>query len=174
VELVYVAVAAAFGYLATIVHKYYEVRRSVAAEIDASLTDALDLALGDTITSNKEELNGLLAMLRRVEHQTTPLPESSRVPVYNQIHVVTELAYDLWNEDHMLGPWLLQLALHAAREVLTPLLYPPFLIPRRPGKPKSFPDLASFQIMRQRENGLDLNEALDWSKDHGGLGRREH
>ena len=160
-ELVYIAVAAAFGYLATTVHKYYEVRRSIAAEIDASLTDALDLALGDTITSNKDELNGLLALLRRVEHQTAPLPSRTRSPVHDQIHVVTELAYLLWNRDHFFGPWVLQHALHAAREVVAPLLYPPFLIPRRPGKPAYFPDLHSVHDMLKRDNGIDdLLDAL--------------
>ena len=126
------------------------------AEIDAHLTDALDLALSDTVTLNHDELNGLLALLRRIEHETGPLPRGSRHRVRYQIEAVTTIAYALWdNKDpRVLGPWLLQLALHAAREVVAPLLYPPFLIPRRAGKPTYFPDFFEVQELLKGEDGL--------------------
>jgi hypothetical protein len=169
VEIVYVLVptvaAAAFAYLATLKHKRHEVERERALVIDADLQDALDLALLDTVDSDPDLSNRLISILRRCEHRTVGLPESSRKAVHDQIHVVTFLAYMFWDEEsrHPVGPWVLQLALHAAREVLSPLVYPPPVLNRGPGKPESFPDADTLASMLDSGAG-GIDAALDWSR----------
>ena len=70
---------------------------------------------------------------------------------------VTEIAYRLYGgSDFPHGPRLLQAALHALRQVLLPLLYPPFLIPRRVGKPARFPNRWMVHDMLKHERGLDI------------------
>lgn len=164
--ILYLFTAAAVAYAATLLHKRYEVYRAVASEIDAQLLHALDLALSDTVDTD-EESGALVGILRRVEHLTTPLPPRVRRPVYEQIHLVTNIAYGLHDKRYPLGPWILQLALHSAREVVTPLLYPPFVVPRRPGRPRSFPDYATFSRFENENSFTEaLDHALDWKEEH--------
>jgi hypothetical protein len=164
VELVYIGVAAASGYLATLVHKRYEVERSIAAEIDGLLQDVLDHALLDTATSDHDLQNSIIARLRSAGHRTLLLSRRVRDPVRDQVEVTTALAYHLWDRDHVVGPLLLQLSIAAAREVLAPLIRAPVVLPRRPGKPVSFPDLRTFTSMMEPGGG-GYDAALEWSRE---------
>lgn len=180
-EILYVlvptAAAALFGYLAAWIHKRHEVEREIALAIDGDLRDALELALLDTVDTDRDLLNRVLTILRRCEHRTVGLPESSRKRVHDQIHAATFVAYMFWDEEtrHPVGPWVLQLALHAAREVLSPLLNPPPLLRRGPGQPRSFPDADTLAAMLDSGTGIDtggIDAALDWSggTEHPGGG----
>jgi hypothetical protein len=163
VEFVYIGVAATFGYLATLFYKRYEVERSIAIEIDGLLQDVLDDALLDTATSDHDLLNSIIARLRSAGHRTALLSPRVRGRVQDQVEVTTALAYRLWDRDHAVGPWLLQLSIATAREVLAPLIRAPGLLPRRPGKPMSFPDLRTFTRMMEPGGG-GYDAALEWGQ----------
>jgi hypothetical protein len=157
VELLYLVVAAAFGYVATIVHKRYEVNRATALDIDTNLQEALDIALQDAVMTDKDLADQLVALLRRAEHRTVALPPRTQSRIHDQVHLVTYLAYNALDpsrftesndEDEpigaeIMGDWFVQMAIHAARETVAPLVRPA-LIPRGPGKPTSFYTPESF------------------------------
>jgi hypothetical protein len=158
------ALGAAFAYVTTVFYKRYEVERGIAVEIDEVLRDALDDALLDTATSDHDLLNQIISRLRSAGHRTTLLSSRVRDPVADQVEVATALAYHLWDDDPAAppGPWVLQLGIASAREVLAPLIQAPGLLPRRPGKAASFPDLPTFTRMMEPEGG-GYRAAVDWS-----------
>lgn len=168
--LALIAVAAAFGYLATLVLRRYEVLRSIAVEIDEELRDAFVLAEPTEISEQARER--MMRHLSNAELRTGSLPPGDHERVRDQIKIAGFLArhppedFDDPPDMHLLMGSR-RVAIVAAREVLAPLLLPPPLLGyRRAGKPHSYPDQARFRELLNANYGtvgLDaaLMEALD-------------
>jgi hypothetical protein len=158
------AIAAAFGYFATLVLRRYEVLRSIAVEIDTELRDALDEALRDDL-DHLELLNRVHAKLTRAELGAASLPSRARERVQGQIHVaqeVTQQLFSLTEKPRVIPQVHLLAAITAAREVIGPLLLPPPIIYRGAGKPRSYPTPGSFAAIMQRHGSSEraLDEAI--------------
>lgn len=163
VPLGLVAVAAAFGYLATWTLRRHEVVRSVAVEIDEQLREAFNESLRDL--DDTDLLNAVNEPLIQAEIRCETLPRRQHDRVKGQIAVaqyVLEHAFDA-EDAYATPPQVhLQAAITGAREVVAPLLFPPPLIYRRPARPTRYPDPWSFAGILQRHGtpAAALDDAL--------------
>lgn len=160
----YAAIAAGFGYLATLVVRRYEVVRSMAVEIDNELRDAFNDALRDDMEP-LDQLNAVNEHLIRAELRTGGLPVRDRERVDGQLRVAHEVLmhlFSLTDDPRVIPEVHLQAAISAVREVVGPLLLPPPLFRRTAGKPSRYPEPGRFAtiMLRNESPQKALQEAL--------------
>jgi hypothetical protein len=147
-QVLYVFLAAAFGYLAAALHKRYEAVRSTAVEVDLAIHRVLNLLKADD-AGVPSGLNDQIEVLEEAETHALGLPNRLLRPVRSQIHTAMFVVEKSFGES---TPEFLptHAAIEGVREVLAPLLRP-HLLPPRAGKPKSFPEPDEFsRLIRTR------------------------
>ena len=161
------AVAALFGYFATLIAKRHEATRQVSLDIDNHLQTALSRAQLDTVDVQPGEMDKVGSELASAEARALALPRSARSAVLDQILVAQSVAHHVYGREFDLAPWMLQRAVQAARDVLRPYLLPPPVLRRRPGRPRSFVDRATFAELLATSVTVEdaLNAALDASDE---------
>lgn len=164
VPLGYAAIAAGFGYVATLVLRRYEVIRSIAVDIDSELREAFNESLRDDLESS-DLLNSVDGHLVRAELRTAALPPRARARVEGQLRVASTVVMHLFSLSHnpsAIPQAHLQAAVAAVREVVGPLLLPPPLFHRRAGRPRAYPDPERFAALLVRNGSPEaaLNQAL--------------
>lgn len=160
----YTAVAAAFGYVATLVIRRYEVVRSMAVEIDNELREAFNAATRDDLEM-VPLLNGVDEHLTRAGLRTGGLPARDRERVDGQLSVAHEVVTHLFvlaHDPRVFPQAHLEAAITAVREVIAPLLLPPPLFRRGAGEPRRYPAPRRFaaMLLRNETPKQALEEAL--------------
>jgi hypothetical protein len=143
VEILYVFLAAAFGYIGVALHKRSEFVRSTAVEIDSVLHRVENyLKSDDTFLARNAFLNNLVDMLEDAERVALELPDRLLKPVQDQIHLAMYVVHKCFGENER-EHQPIHAAIVGTREVVAPLLRP-YVFPPSTAKPRSFPDPVEF------------------------------